>query len=103
MDKLALDRGSPYDLDEMEKMHHLMQGASHCGLGNTATIALRDILAKFRPAFDRRLHSPDYEPGFDLDAALSQARRMTGRDDAGAHLTDNLSAHAGGHPSEAKP
>ncbi|WP_051019110.1 NAD(P)H-dependent oxidoreductase subunit E [Thauera sp. 63] len=103
MDKLALDRGSPYDLDEMERMHHLMQGASHCGLGNTATIALRDILAKFRPAFDRRLHSPDYEPGFDLDAALSQARRMTGRDDAGAHLTDNRSAHAGGHPSEAKP
>ncbi|MBN8461722.1 MAG: NAD(P)H-dependent oxidoreductase subunit E [Dechloromonas sp.] len=102
LDKLANDHGSPYDLDEMEKMHRLMQGASHCGLGNTATLALRDMLAKFRPAFDRRLHSPDYEPGFDLDAALSQARRMTGRDDPGAHLTDNLSAHAGETPSEAQ-
>ena len=30
--------------------------------------------------------SLDYEPAFDLDAALSQARQMTGRDDAGAHL-----------------
>ncbi|MFY7905890.1 MAG: hypothetical protein ACOVO0_07085, partial [Burkholderiaceae bacterium] len=62
---------------------------------------------KFRPAFDRRMHSPDYEPAFDLDAALSQARRMTGRDDAGAHLGDNLSAHLGSHavptPSEAAP
>jgi [NiFe] hydrogenase diaphorase moiety large subunit len=107
MDKLANDRGSPYDLDEMEKMHRLMQGASHCGLGNTSTLALRDMLQKFRPAFDRRLRSPDYEPAFDLDAALSQARRMTGRDDPGAHLTDNLSAQraeAHGEPSsEAQP
>ena len=93
MDKLANDHGSPYDLDEMLRMHRLMQGASHCGLGNTATIAMHDMLHKFRPAFERRLHSPDYEPAFDLDASLSQARRMTGRDDPGAHLSDNLSAH----------
>lgn len=93
LNKLANDHGSPYDLDEMQRMHRLMQGASHCGLGNTATIALQDMLHKFRPAFERRLHSPDYEPAFDLDAALSQARRMTARDDADAHLSDNLSAH----------
>lgn len=92
LDKLAADHGSPYDLDEIAKMHRLMQGASHCGLGNTATIAIDDMLAKFRPAFERRLHSPDYEPAFDLDAALSQARRMTGRDDPGAHLGDNHEA-----------
>ena len=97
MDKLANDHGSPYDLDELRRMHRLMQGASHCGLGNTATLAIHDIMDKFKPAFDRRMHSPDYEPAFDLDAALSQARRMTGRDDAGAHLTDNLSAHHGSH------
>jgi [NiFe] hydrogenase diaphorase moiety large subunit len=107
MDKLANDHGSPYDLDELRRMHWLMQGASHCGLGNTATLAIHDIMDKFRPAFDRRMHSPDYEPAFDLDAALSQARRMTGRDDAGAHLGDNLSAHLGSHavstPSEAAP
>ncbi|HRP66883.1 MAG TPA: NAD(P)H-dependent oxidoreductase subunit E [Thauera sp.] len=111
IDKLALNRGSPYDLDEMAKMHDLMQGASHCGLGNTATIALNDMLAKFRPAFERRLHSPDYEPAFDLNAALSIARQMTGRDDPGAHLGDNLSAigehrapvaAAAGVPSPAK-
>ncbi|MEY8875415.1 MAG: NAD(P)H-dependent oxidoreductase subunit E [Leptothrix sp. (in: b-proteobacteria)] len=93
INKMANDHGSPYDLDEMERMHRLMQGASHCGLGNTATLALRDMLHKFRPAFDRRLHSPDYEPAFDLDAALSEARQMTQRDDVDAHLSDNLSAH----------
>ena len=42
-----------------------------------------DTLNKFRPAYERRLKSLDYEPAFDLDAALSQARQMTGRDDAG--------------------
>ena len=107
MDKLAAGHGSPYDLDEMFRMHRLMQGASHCGLGNTATLALRDMLNKFRPAFERRLQSTDYEPAFDLDAALAPARRVTGRDDAGAHLQAHLnppphpnsSAHSGGQPS----
>jgi [NiFe] hydrogenase diaphorase moiety large subunit len=43
-------------------------------------------LQKFRPAYERRLQSLAFEPAFDLDAALAQARQMTGRDDAGAHL-----------------
>mgnify|MGYP001160732498 CR=1 FL=1 len=59
-----------------------------------ATISFDYILVNFRPAFDRSLYSPDYVPAFDLDAALSQARRMTARDDAGAHLGDNRDALA---------
>ena len=86
MDKLATHHGSQYDINEMFKMHRLMQGASHCGLGNSACNPLFDTLTKFRPAYERRLKSLDFEPAFDLDAALSQARQMTGRDDAGAHL-----------------
>lgn len=86
MDKLADNHGSPYDIDEMFKMHRLMQETSHCGLGHTACNPLFDTLKKFRPAYERRLKSLDYEPAFDLDAALSQARQMTGRDDAGAHF-----------------
>ena len=90
MDKLAANRGSQYDINELFKMHRLMQGASHCGLGNTACNPVFDTLDKFRPAYERRLNSLDFEPAFDLDAALSQARQMTGRDDAGAHLpTEN--------------
>ena len=92
IDKLAAGRGSPYDLEEMAKMHVLMQGASHCGLGNTATIAVNDMLSRFRSVFESRLQSSEYEPAFDLDAALSRARQMTGRDDPGAHLGSNLSA-----------
>jgi [NiFe] hydrogenase diaphorase moiety large subunit len=86
MDKLAAGQGSPYDINELFKMHRLMQGASHCGLGNTACNPVFDTLTKFKPAYERRLKSLDFVPGFDLDAALSQARQMTGRDDAAAHL-----------------
>jgi [NiFe] hydrogenase diaphorase moiety large subunit len=88
MDKLATHHGSQYDINELFKMHRLMQGASHCGLGNSACNPLFDTLNKFRPAYERRLKSLDFEPAFDLDAALSQARQMTGRDDAGAHLSN---------------
>lgn len=86
MDKVAAGHGSPYDIEEMFKMHRLMQAASHCGLGHTACNPMFDTLQKFRPAYENRLASLEFEPGFDLDYALSQARQMTGRDDAGAHL-----------------
>ena len=32
------------------------------------------------------LRSLDFTPAFDLDGALHRARKMTGRDDADAHL-----------------
>jgi len=88
MDKLAAGHGSPYDINEIFKMHRLMQTTSHCGLGHSACNPLFDTLNKFRPAYERRLQSLEFEPSFDLDAALSQARQMTGRDDAGAHLAN---------------
>lgn len=87
MDKIAAGHGSPYDIEELFKMHRLLRGASHCGLGNTASNPIFDTLTKFRPAYERRLKSLAFEPGFDLDAELSQARQMTGRDDVGAHLS----------------
>ena len=92
MDKIARKHGSPYDIDELFKLHRLMQGASHCGLGNSACNPVFDTLNKFSPAYERRLMSLDYEPAFDLDAALSQARQMTGRDDAAAHFPDEAEA-----------
>ena len=92
MDKIAKNHGSPYDIDELFKLHRLMQGASHCGLGNSACNAMFDTLNKFRPAYERRLKSLEYEPAFDLDGALAQARQMTGRDDAAAHLSNEAEA-----------
>ncbi|MBL8480659.1 MAG: NADP oxidoreductase, partial [Rhodocyclaceae bacterium] len=88
MDKIAAGHGSRDDIEEIFRMHRLMQAASHCGLGHTATNPIFDTLRKFRPTYDKRIHSLHFEPAFDLDAALSRARRMTGRDDPAAHLTN---------------
>ena len=88
MDKLAEGHGSREDLDVLQELDQLMRTTSHCGLGAAACNPLRDTLRKFRPAYERRMKWLQFEPGFDLDAELSVARRMTGRDDAGAHLED---------------
>lgn len=86
MDKIANGHGSQNEINEIFKLHRLMRAASHCGLGQTACNPVFDTLHKFRPAYERRLKSLDFEPGFDLDQALAAARQMTGRDDAAAHL-----------------
>ncbi|MDE2396091.1 MAG: NAD(P)H-dependent oxidoreductase subunit E [Burkholderiales bacterium] len=86
LDKLAAGHGSRHDIDVLFELDKLMHGATHCGLGASACNPLRDTILKFRPAYERHLKSLHFEPGFDLDAELSIARRMTGRDDAGAHL-----------------
>lgn len=86
MDKLAQGHGSPYDFSEIEKLNALLLSTSHCGLGHSACNPVLDTIAKFRPAYDRHLTHKAFVPAFDLDHALSEARQMTGRNDAGAYL-----------------
>ncbi len=86
MDKLAAGHGSRHDIDVLFELDKLMHTTTHCGLGATACNPLRDTILKFRPAYEKHLKSLYFEPGFDLDAELSVARRMTGRDDPGAYL-----------------
>ena len=86
MDKLHHWKGSQHDLDRIARLNRLLQASSHCGLGHTACNPLIDTLKRFRPAYERRLQSLDFEPAFDLDGALARARTMTGRNDVGAHL-----------------
>jgi [NiFe] hydrogenase diaphorase moiety large subunit len=86
MDKIAKGLGTQYEINQIFKIHRLLHAASHCGLGQAACNPLFDTLQKFRPAYERRLCSLDFEPAFDLDQALAAARQMTGRDDPAAHF-----------------
>ena len=79
MDKLAAGHGSRHDVEVLYELDQLMHQATHCGLGGAACNPLRDTIAKFRPAYERRLRSLHFEPAFDLDAALAPARRAAGR------------------------
>ncbi len=86
MDKLHNGHGSPYDFSEIEKLNQLLLSMSHCGLGHTACNPVLDTIAKFRPAYERRMLHKSFSPAFDLDWSLQAARQMTGRDDSDAHL-----------------
>jgi [NiFe] hydrogenase diaphorase moiety large subunit len=86
VDKIHQGHGSQFDLNEMSDLIQVMKTASHCGLGHTAPNSLLYTMQKFRPAYERRLTSTEFQPAFDLDGALAPARQMTGRDDPAAHL-----------------
>ena len=83
--KVHTGHGTRYDLEEMRKLGQIMRVACHCGLGQTAPNPVLDSLDQFPEAWERRLRASTFEPAFDLDAALEQARQLTGRDDSDAH------------------
>lgn len=84
--KVMVGHATVYDLKEMQKIGLVMQKTSHCGLGATAPNPVLDTLKKFPGIYSKRLVNRSYEPAFDLDAALEVSRRITGRDDEGAHI-----------------
>jgi len=86
LDKLANGHATQYDVAEMKQIGALMKQASLCGLGTTAPNPVLDLLERFPQLVEDRLAHSGYEPAFDLDAALQDARDITGRDDAGAHI-----------------
>ena len=90
VDKLANGHATQYDVSEMQQIGSLMQRTSHCGLGKTAPNPVLDLLHRFPQLVADQLAHSGYEPAFDLDAALQEARDITGRDDAGAHIENSI-------------
>lgn len=95
LDKLAQARGagqgSAFDVQRLHELDDLLHSGTHCGLGASACNPLRDTLAHFAQAYAQRSTAAHFQPELDLDAELSAARRVTGRQDPGAHLhTEHL-------------
>jgi [NiFe] hydrogenase diaphorase moiety large subunit len=86
VDKLINGHATQYDVTEMKQIGALMKQTSQCGLGTTAPNPVLDLLDRFPQLVEGRLAHSGYEPAFDLDAALQEARDITGRNDAGAHF-----------------
>jgi [NiFe] hydrogenase diaphorase moiety large subunit len=87
VDKVHAGDAGQYDLGEMYSIGILMRDSSLCGLGTTASNSVLDTLSKFPQIYEQRLKQSSFEPSFNLDAALQDAREISGRDDAGAHIT----------------
>lgn len=88
VDKVHTGHGTRADLEEMRKLGQIMRVGSHCGLGQTAPNPVLDSLDQFPEAYERRLRSTAFEPTFDMNAALEQARWLTGRTDPDAYLDE---------------
>jgi [NiFe] hydrogenase diaphorase moiety large subunit len=86
LDKICEGHGTPHDLVELTHMAKLVKTTSHCGLGQTAANPILSTLERYPELYQDRLKDNSFEPGFDLDGALEISRRLTGRDDAHAHL-----------------
>ncbi len=85
LDKIANGRGAAQDIEELKQLGNLIQHHSHCGLGHTAANHILDSLQHFPQAFEANLQQ-HFGAQFDLDQALENARQVTHRDDAAAHL-----------------
>ncbi len=88
MGRLCHGRGTRRDVKDLARVARQMRATSHCGLGSSAGNPVLHALEKFRPSFDKALASHEVVPSFDLDEALAPAREVTGREDEGAHLTE---------------
>jgi [NiFe] hydrogenase diaphorase moiety large subunit len=86
LEKVANGHGTTVDLETIQRMASVMRNTSHCGLGATASNPAVHLIDNFSSMLYERLRHTSFEPAFDLDAALDEARELTGRDDPGAHL-----------------
>jgi [NiFe] hydrogenase diaphorase moiety large subunit len=90
LDKICAGHGATGDLVELDRISRLVRAASHCGLGQTAANPILSTLERYPELYEARLKDIGFEPGFDLDGELSIARQLTGRDDAHAHLEQEV-------------
>jgi [NiFe] hydrogenase diaphorase moiety large subunit len=86
LEKIGNGHGTTVDLETVQRMASVMRNTSHCGLGATAANPAVHLIEHFPTMLYERLRHTSFEPSFDLDAALEEARQATGRNDPGAHL-----------------
>lgn len=86
LDKIEMGSGSQDDITELQTLSHLIRQNSHCGLGQTAPNPVLDTLTHFPELYQAQVKDRAFTPDIDLEAALEEARQLTGRDDTAAHL-----------------
>ena len=83
LSNIRAGKGTPEDLEYLQKLGETIKLASRCGLGQTSANPILSTLKSFRAAYEGRLGKPA-QPGrrrtFDIQAALSEAKAIAGRD-----------------------
>jgi [NiFe] hydrogenase diaphorase moiety large subunit len=60
-----------------------MTQASHCGLGQRAAVPMLETYQKFPESFRKRLTSDEYQPSFDVEAAIQRAKQIIADQETG--------------------
>ena len=86
LDKIRSCQGSTSDLCQLMELAKQVGHASHCGLGLSSVNPIISTMASMSEHYELMLTHQNFQPGFDLDASLAEARELTKRSDAGAYL-----------------
>jgi [NiFe] hydrogenase diaphorase moiety large subunit len=82
-DKVKSGHGAHLDIKEIHELSHLMTQASHCGLGQRAAVPMLETYQKFPESFRKRLTSDEYQPSFDVEAAIQRAKQIIADQETG--------------------
>jgi NADP-reducing hydrogenase subunit HndC len=75
---ISMGRGTPESLDELQTMGKDMELLSNCGLGQTASVAVRDILKHFRAEVEEHIYEHVCRAGVCKLAAFAPAEQQAG-------------------------
>jgi len=80
IDRIIAGKGEPADIDYLKELSATVKTTSRCGLGQTSPNPVLSTIENFRPLYDNALRESDDggQPGFDLEAALAEARGLRG-------------------------
>jgi [NiFe] hydrogenase diaphorase moiety large subunit len=87
LEKIMKGLAEPADLDYLEELGNTVKACSRCGLGQTSPNPILTTLKNFRPAYEALVKDPvdGMQPTFDLNAALQESERITGRKSVHTH------------------
>jgi [NiFe] hydrogenase diaphorase moiety large subunit len=82
LDRIIAGKGEAVDLDYLKELATTVKTASRCGLGQTSPNPVLTTLEHFLASYKARLvrSQNGRQPGFDIQNALSDSKRITGRD-----------------------
>ncbi len=75
-DKISDGHGARLDIEQIRRLNGVMTQASHCGLGQRAAVPILTAFDKFPESFHRRMEDVDYQPAFDVEAAIERSRAI---------------------------
>ena len=82
LEKILAGKGERADLDYLEELAKTVKTASRCGLGQTSPHPVLSTLENFRGEYEKLLIEPEagHQASFDIQSALGEAKRLTGRE-----------------------